>query len=136
MSSHTALNPILNSVHAGFCRRREVGRFKDRGLSLEVDILRFQNTKSEFDDDLKVKEITGYSKRRGGNAAFTMPRTSQNYCKFYQKQNGCLRSARRCNFIHKCIVCGDSTHGAYNCSDRRGVRPSNDDRRSRSGGRR
>ena len=134
VASHTALNPILNSVHAGFCRKRDFGRFKDRGISLELDLLQFQNTKSELDDDLKVKEITAGRKRRGGNAGFTNPSRSPNFCTFFQKRTGCLKSARRCKFVHKCIVCGDSTHGAYNCSDRHGVRPSNDVRRSRSGG--
>ena len=52
------LNPILNSVLAGFNRRKRHGQFKWGHQTLEFDRLRFAETASELDSDLKASDVT------------------------------------------------------------------------------
>ena len=51
------LNPILNSVLAGFGRRRRCDRFKSGQLNLHFDQLRFASTKTVKDNDLMVTDL-------------------------------------------------------------------------------
>ena len=62
------LNPILNSVLAGFGRRKRYGRFKCGQLNLHFDRLRFAETATENDNDEKSKRSHSKSsgKAKGG----------------------------------------------------------------------
>ena len=51
------MNPILNSVLAGFGRRRRYDRFKCGQLNLHFNMLRFVITENDKDDDLKFKHF-------------------------------------------------------------------------------
>ena len=97
------INPTLNAVLAGFARRKRSGRFKDGQLNLEFDRLRYASTVSPKDGDQQVTE-----KPKGG---------IQQECKFFQRPSGC-REGSRCGYVHRCILCEQTSHGASSCGTR------------------
>ena len=60
----TALNPILNSVIAGFGRRKSYRRFKYGQLNMHFDRLRYAESETKNDHDIKGKEAQGTPKKR------------------------------------------------------------------------
>jgi hypothetical protein len=120
-ANHSTLNPTLHSVIAGFDRRRNKGRFKHGGKSLEFDRLRFSWTISDLDNDLKVKEFITGGSEVGKSFASYMSQKSKKTCFFYQKRSGCRMSHEECPFVHKCEKCGGDSHGASECRLRKGV---------------
>ena len=77
------LNPILNSVLAGFSRRKTYGRFKCGQLNLDFDRLRYANTITPKDSDLLAKEVTQNQKVTPSSSA------GKGICKFFQQPMGC-----------------------------------------------
>ena len=107
------LNPILNSVLAGFGRRRRYGRFKCGQLNLQFDQLRFANTKTPKDDDRKAKDIAENVTRRTAGSTNLV-----SVCRYFQQSQGCRFGSRDCRFAHRCTICNMSGHGAITCQTR------------------
>ena len=126
-----ALNPVLNSVAAGFGRRKNYKRFKYGQLNMHFDRLRFAETETPEDNDIKVRDAkvkVPKGKSRTSNDAF-LPT-----CRFYQQPGGCRYRTDMCQFAHKCAICNRSGHGAAACPIRtRTTRaePANTEERSR-----
>ena len=106
------LNPLLNSVVAGFGRRRRHGRFKRGQLNVHFDRLRFADTITENDDDLKVKDFVKNAKDK---SKVTNP---MSLCRYFQQRGGCRFGSRNCKFAHRCIICNMHGHGAITCQAR------------------
>ena len=110
------LNPVLNGVLAGFNRRRRQNRFKYGNSTLEFDRLRFAGTASKADGDLCATDVGGAKEKKEGKRnteGVKDSSTSGAICRFYQKTAGCRRT--KCNYVHKCIICNRTGHGAINC---------------------
>ena len=105
------LNPILNSVLAGFSRRKTYGRFKCGQLNLDFDRLRYANTITPKDSDLHAKEVT----QNKQSDAVSSP--GKGVCKFFQQTAGC-RFGITCKFVHRCVICDSTDHGAVVCPRR------------------
>ena len=110
------LNPILNSVLAGFGRRRRYGRFKCGELNLQFDQLRFANTKTEKDDDLMVKDLEKDPDKKTPRKSNLS--SSLSICRFFQQRGGCRYGSRTCRFTHRCTICNTPGHGAITCQIR------------------
>ena len=106
----TALNPILNSVIAGFGRRKSYRRFKYGQLNMHFDRLRYAESETKNDHDIKGKEAQGTPKKR--NVDSSLP------CRWFQKQGGCRFRTKMCLFAHKCTICDMPGHGAIKCRTR------------------
>ena len=107
------LNPILNSVLAGFGRRRRHGRFKCGQLNMHFDQLRFADTKTQKDDDRKVKDLV--EKTLHKTSSFS---NSLSICRYFQQRQGCRFGSRDCRFAHKCSICNMPIHRAITCYTR------------------
>ena len=111
------LNPMLNGVLAGFNRRRRQNRFKYGNSTLDFDRLRFAETASKLDSDLCATDVVGGTKEKKkdnkSNPGENANSTSGAICRFYQKTAGCRRT--KCIYVHKCIICNRTGHGAVNC---------------------
>ena len=107
------LNPILNSVLAGFGRRRRYGKFKCGQLNLQFDQLRFANTKTPEDDDRKAKDIAENVTRRTASSTNLV-----SVCRFFQQRQGCRFGSRDCRFAHRCAICNATGQGAITCQTR------------------
>ena len=105
------LNPILNSVLAGFYRRKTYGRFKYGQLNLHFDRMRYANTITPKDSDLHAKEVTQTLK---SNTAIS---SGKGVCKVFQQAVGC-RFRLTCNFSYRCVICNIADHGAVACPKR------------------
>ena len=106
------LNPLLNSVLAGFGRRKRYGRFKCGQLNLHFDQLRFAGTTTPSDEDLKATDVLSQGKQK------TKETDSLSLCRYFQRRGGCRFSSENCRFTHKCIICDKPSHGAANCYSR------------------
>ena len=128
---HSALTPTLQTVLAGFSRRKNHGRFKYGQMSIAMERIRYARLASPNDTDdrnvMKRKEQSKSGKFKG-------------LCHHFQRRWGC-READGCKFEHSCIICGNKSHGAFDCNDpmQRSVPPkgkrkdafSDDDKRGR-----
>ena len=104
------LNPILNSVLAGFGRRKRHGRFKCSQYNLPFDQLRFATTATPEDSDLMVTELKSKTSQRSNSGPIV--------CSYFQKREGCRFSSTVCRFTHRCVICNKQNHGAYTCTSR------------------
>ena len=111
--SSDELNPILNSVLAGFGRRRRQGRFKCGQLNIHFDCLRFAKTTTEKDHDYKPKDIVTQAEEKAKATG------SMSTCRYFQQLGGCRFGSRDCKFAHRCIICNMFGHGAVTCQARR-----------------
>ena len=91
------LNPILNSVVAGFGRRRRQGRFKCGQLNIHFDRLRFAETATEKDHDYKAKDLAKQIEEKAKTNA------SMSVCRYFQQRGGCRFGSSNCKFAHRCI---------------------------------
>ena len=107
------LNPIMNSVLAGFGRRRRHGRFKCGQLNMHFDQLRFADTKTPKDDDQKVKDRGEKTPQK--TSSFS---NSLSICRYFQQRQGCRFGSRDCRFAHRCSICNMTGHGAITCYTR------------------
>ena len=112
VGSSKELNPILNSVLAGFGRRKRQGRFKCGQLNLHFDRLRFAETATPEDNDMMAKDLTKKTPQQQ-----RIP-DHLNICKFFQKPGGCRFSSSDCRFVHRCVICNMTNHGAITCYTR------------------
>ena len=108
------INPTLNSVQAGFNRRRRLNRFKRGHHNLELDRLRFATTASPLDSDLVAKEVM--EEKKSNLTDLKRPAASEPCC-FFQRRVGCRR--KKCPYTHKCVICDVPKHGAIDCPKKR-----------------
>ena len=105
------LNPVMNSVLAGFNRRRRFNRFKYGNRTLDFDRIHFADTASKLDGDQFATDVGGKKTKKVGSNF-----NSGSICRFYQRTAGCYRS--KCTYLHQCIICMKAGHGAVKCSFR------------------
>ena len=82
VGSSEELNPMLNSVLAGFGRRKRSGRFKCGQLNLHFDRIRYANTTTPKDKDMMAKDVIQKTSQQQGRTE------RQTICKFFQKPEG------------------------------------------------
>ena len=118
VGNHTELNPTMHAVISGFNSRRNTSRFKNRQQSMDLECLRFAHTATPKDSDQQVVKQHQNGNGSGSNTRRTGD-MSQAICRFFQRQPGC-RTPGRCRYDHRCIICGNSSHGAVQCYSRPG----------------
>ena len=113
-----ALNPAMNALNEAFTRRWCTGSFRSGERGIELDTLVHMSTKGEKDNDdtIETQSITGTSQK-------------QRPCFAFQNDN-CSRT--RCRYLHECLMCGSSSHGASRCSSNRRRRSRRSSERSSS----
>ena len=107
VGSHSALTPTLHAVLAGFGRRKNHGRFKHGQISIAMDRMRFSHLTSPYDND------DGNVRKRKHRSKSGM---AKGICQHFQRRSSCGNGL--CLFVHKCIICGSQSHGAFDCKDR------------------
>ena len=110
------INPIFNGVLAGFNRRRRLQRFKLGHHNLELDQLKYAETASTLDSDLVAKDVKEVKDKKVQSEDQKKQPTKE-LCWYFQKNVGCRR--KKCPYIHKCVICDNTGHGAIGCSKRR-----------------
>ena len=117
VASSAKLNPVLNAVLASFNRRRRWQRFKFGHYNMELDRLRFADTASAKDgDDFVVATKDKKEQQTAQSKKSTRTQESTPWCHFFQRLRGCRR--RSCQYVHKCVICSNASHGAARCRSR------------------
>ena len=110
VGAHPELNPAKFTLLEGFNRHRNLGRFKFGHQPVDVDRLRFAHTASATDHDRFALSTSRTNSRN------TTRSTAE--CHYYQRRIGCVNTSG-CKFLHKCVICGNRSHGAADCESRR-----------------
>ena len=89
---------------------------------MDFDRLRFAETTSKLDSDLRATEV-GSTKDKKNSRGETETSSTGAICRFFQKTAGCRRT--KCMYTHKCIICNKLSHGAVNCYARTKLKEEN-----------
>ena len=117
VANRSELNPSLHAILSAFNRRRNTARFKSGQQNMDLDCIRFAHTATHNDSDVQAKNRQDRSRHSNSRRSTDI---SQAVCRFFQRRWGC-RTPGRCRYDHKCIICGDRSHGAVSCYSRPGV---------------
>ena len=87
---------------------------QDVGAVLEKRSATFMSFRLPYDKHRSVEDCDVSQKAsRPKSSKFGIPRSSRNYCFWFQKKGGC--SSSDCTFAHKCDQCDSPQLGRFDC---------------------